>query len=443
MQHGMTLGGLYAALKKPGLDDCELRANSYDVKSLRVKTGGASLFGRDGARAVHRYQAVGLVAHCHDASVRAHLAKESQASDPEIWAKELSGQLREEFDAKFNARNPVKLGDLSKLEAELLKQVTDRLRARRVSIAAPTASSAGRDSKTALPSSDSKRAGSPPPQAAPASSSSSASASSSSTSWSTRGGEFSRESLFLMQDSEANIISRRATPASASSSSSSSSSARASSPVIPLVPVDRALEALGALKKAYGPHKFDGDENRQIKFHQRLDALVEFVATKFPELLDPSNMYRELNAAAKKMYGSPGLTPFLALNGVVRLERLLGVESSALTSGDFETRTKPASSSSSPASSAPSRSEPDAELARVRRTATYVPSLIGDNEAVALAAQMMKEDRNLHPAVALYRVRSGARSDIQRAYPKEVDEYLNADPRAIASAQRTGPANKD
>ena len=428
MQHGMTLGGLYAALKKPGLDECELRANSDDVKSLRVKTGGASVFGREGARAVHRYQAVGLVAHCHDASVRAHLAEKSQASDPEIWAQELSCKLRKEFDEKFNARKPVKLGDLSKLEAELLEQVTVRLEDRRARIAAPTPSSEGRDSKTALASSDSKRAGSPPPQAAPASSSSSASASSSSTSWSTRGGEVPRESLFLMQNSKANIISWRAAPASASSSSSSSSSARASSPVIPLVPVDRALDAL---KKAYGPHKFDGDENRQIKFHQRLDALVEFANEKSPELLEEGNEYFALNAAAKKMYRSDTMTPFLALDGFVRPKWLLRDESSALTSSDFETQTKPASSSSSPASSAPSRSEPDAELARVWRTATSVPSLIGDNEAVVLAAQMMKEDRNLHPAVALYQLRPGARFDIQEAYPEQVQEYLNENPIAL------------
>jgi hypothetical protein len=50
---------------------------------------------------------------------------------------------------------------------------------------------------------------------------------------------------------------------------------------------------------------------------------------------------------------------------------------------------------------------------------------------VVLAAQMMKEDRNLHPAVALYQLRPGARFDIQEAYPEQVQEYLNENPIAL------------
>ena len=43
------------------LDDCELRANSLDAKSLRVKTGEASFFGRAKVRVAHQKNAARIV----------------------------------------------------------------------------------------------------------------------------------------------------------------------------------------------------------------------------------------------------------------------------------------------------------------------------------------------------------------------------------------------
>jgi hypothetical protein len=61
-----TFGSVYQSLSNqykdrcpPGksLDACELRANSYDAISLRVKTGEPSFFGRAKVRAAHQHNA--------------------------------------------------------------------------------------------------------------------------------------------------------------------------------------------------------------------------------------------------------------------------------------------------------------------------------------------------------------------------------------------------
>ena len=239
------LGSIYVRLTKeyegrcpPGkeLDDCELRANSAKgAMHLRVKTGERSFFGRAKARTAHQENAATIVRDL----LPLVMLHRSGCSAERTWEMQgiVESYIREH-------KNRLTLRDLRNLSR------------RAVEILYPGDASAR----------DSKRHGVPAAAAVPAALSlSSASASSSSTSWSARGGEFSRESLFLMQNSGANIISRRAAPASASSS--------------------------------------------------------------------------------------------LALDGYVRPELLLRDESSALTSSDFETQTEPASSSSAPASSAPSRLE--------------------------------------------------------------------------------------
>ena len=61
-----SFGSMYQALSNQykgrcppskSLDECELRANSQDAESLRVKTGEASFFGRAKVRAAHRKNA--------------------------------------------------------------------------------------------------------------------------------------------------------------------------------------------------------------------------------------------------------------------------------------------------------------------------------------------------------------------------------------------------
>ena len=216
------IGGIYRSLydkyefadrspRSKELRDCELRANSLNATSLRVKTEAPSFFGRAKVRVAHQQNAADIV-------IRA--VRDRNLWDHPIPKFEKLKRAEEQIKEYIKDKNaPLTLGDLSKLDQSIIKTVysEDRLTRDDGEI------SEDGTIETRYPGDasarDSKRHGVPAAAAVPAALSlSSASASSSSTSWSARGGEFSRESLFLMQNSGANIISRRAAPASASSS---------------------------------------------------------------------------------------------------------------------------------------------------------------------------------------------------------------------------------
>ena len=106
----------YRGLCPPGksLDDCELRASSStDVKSLRVKTGEPSFFGRAKVRAAHRENAIRLVKE-------STLDKSSQSE----WV-DYSGidQLKTKHDEQTGVKyEALTLRDLKSLEASFVTQ---------------------------------------------------------------------------------------------------------------------------------------------------------------------------------------------------------------------------------------------------------------------------------------------------------------------------------
>jgi len=106
----------YRGLCPPGksLDDCELRASSpTDVRSLRVKTGEPSFFGRAKVRAAHRENAIRLVKE-------STLDKSSQSE----WVDYSGiGQLKTKHDEQTGVKyEALTLRDLKSLEASFVTQ---------------------------------------------------------------------------------------------------------------------------------------------------------------------------------------------------------------------------------------------------------------------------------------------------------------------------------
>jgi hypothetical protein len=125
------IGGIYRSLyekyeyadRSPPskeLRDCELRANSRDAESLRVKTGAPSFFGRAKARVAHQKNAADIVS--------------SAVRDQSLWyPRPNTGKLQQaevQIKEYIKAKNaPLTLGDLSKLEQVIIQTVysEDRL----------------------------------------------------------------------------------------------------------------------------------------------------------------------------------------------------------------------------------------------------------------------------------------------------------------------------
>jgi hypothetical protein len=104
----------YRGLCPPGksLDDCELRASSpTDVRSLRVKTGEPSFFGRAKVRVAHRENAIRLVKE-------STLDKSSQSE----WVDYSGiGQLKTKHDEQTGVKyEALTLRDLKSLEASFV-----------------------------------------------------------------------------------------------------------------------------------------------------------------------------------------------------------------------------------------------------------------------------------------------------------------------------------
>ena len=105
-----SFGSMYQALStqhkdrcppSKSLDECELRASSpTDVRSLRVKTGEPSFFGRAKVRAAHRENAIRLVAN-------------QPEPERDIWGV---GHLKTKLDAQTGVKyEALTLGDLERL----------------------------------------------------------------------------------------------------------------------------------------------------------------------------------------------------------------------------------------------------------------------------------------------------------------------------------------
>jgi hypothetical protein len=106
----------YRGLCPPGksLDDCELRASSpTDVRSLRVKTGEPSFFGRAKVRVAHRENAIRLVKE-------STLDKSSQSE----WVDYSGiGQLKTKHDEQTGVKyEALTLRDLKSLEPSFVTQ---------------------------------------------------------------------------------------------------------------------------------------------------------------------------------------------------------------------------------------------------------------------------------------------------------------------------------
>ena len=126
------IGGIYRSLydkyefadrspRSKELRDCELRANSLDAKSLRVKTEAPSFFGRAKVRVAHQQNAADIVSRA--------------VWDENLWDHPIPkfGKLKraeEQIKEYIKDKNaPLTLGDLSKLDQSIIKTVysEDRL----------------------------------------------------------------------------------------------------------------------------------------------------------------------------------------------------------------------------------------------------------------------------------------------------------------------------
>ena len=177
MNYGMPLSAVHRVLTDKHqsevslgtvLDACELRAKSHDAKTLRVKTGEPSFFGRDAGRELHRANAIRIVKASYLISVGDALA--SREDLPSVEKDKSYGLLEGEFNQQLPARTRIKLSDLTRLQVRIAEIIPPRT--------APTASSVGRDSKIAPSSTRLSAEDFQSRKAAPASASSSSSASS-------------------------------------------------------------------------------------------------------------------------------------------------------------------------------------------------------------------------------------------------------------------------
>ena len=106
-----ALSTQYKGRCPPGksLDECELRANSEDAKSLRVKTGESSFFGRAKVRTAHQSNATRIVNNLLTS------AGNDSREDPQTFL----AKKTEAASYIARKRTPLTLGDLKRLQDHL------------------------------------------------------------------------------------------------------------------------------------------------------------------------------------------------------------------------------------------------------------------------------------------------------------------------------------